>query len=63
MMRARDGSPVLARRGSLAHAGSRTVTLPKAKIAAGSYRFAVWIVGTSNPGPVTISRSGTVAAH
>jgi D-glucuronyl C5-epimerase C-terminus len=63
MMRAGDGSPVLARRGSLAHAGSRTVTLPKAKIAAGSYRFAVWIVGTSNPGPVTISRSGTVAAH
>ena len=63
MMRARDGSPVLARRGSLAHAGSRTVTLPKAKIAAGSYRFAVWIVGTSNPGPVTISRSGTVAAR
>ena len=63
MQRARDGSPVLARRGSMAHAGSRSVTLPKAPVAAGSYRFAVWIVGTSNPAPVTVSRSGVVAAH
>ncbi len=63
LQRAGDGRPVLARRGSLAHAGSATVTLPKAPVAAGSYRFAVWIVAESNPGPVAIERSAVVAAR
>ncbi len=61
-MRASDGAPVLARRGAIAHAGSATVTLPKAPVAAGSYRFAVWIVGTANPGPVSVARSSAVEA-
>ena len=62
MQRAGDGTPVLARRGALAHAGATTVRLPKATIADGSYRFAVWIVAQSNPGPVTVARSAVVAA-
>ena len=62
MQRAADGTPVLARRGALAHAGATTVRLPKAAIARGSYRFAVWIVAQSNPGPVTVARSTVVAA-
>jgi hypothetical protein len=57
-----NGIPVLARRGSIGGAGARTVTLPKAKIAAGSYRFSVWVVGAANPGPVTIDRSDVVSA-
>ncbi len=62
MQRAGDGTPVLARRGALAHAGATTVRLPKAVIAKGSYRFAVWTVAESNPGPVTVTRSRVVAA-
>jgi hypothetical protein len=62
MQRASDGRPVLAARGSFAHAGTRSVTLPKAPFPAGSYKFAVWIVAASDPGPVTIERSGAVAA-
>jgi hypothetical protein len=63
MQRAGDGIPVLAWRGSLDHAGSHTVTLPKQKFAAGSYRFAVWIVGKSDPGPVSVLRSDAVQAR
>jgi hypothetical protein len=62
MQRAGDGRPVLARRGSMAGAGAHTVTLPKSKVAAGSYRFTVWIVAKSNPGPVSVSRIGVVRA-
>ncbi|HWE83026.1 MAG TPA: D-glucuronyl C5-epimerase family protein [Gaiellaceae bacterium] len=62
MQRAGDGTPVLARRGTIAHAGAATVHLPKSPIKAGSYRFSVWIVGQANPGPVTITRSDAVAA-
>jgi hypothetical protein len=57
-----NGIPVLARRGSISGAGALTVTLPKAKIAAGSYRFSVWVVGAANPGPVTVDRSDAVSA-
>jgi hypothetical protein len=57
-----DGVPVLARRGSIGGAGARTVTLPKGKLAAGSYRFSVWVVGAANPGPVTVERSDVVSA-
>jgi hypothetical protein len=62
LQRARDGAPVLARRGEIPRAGARTVTLPKAP-AAGSYRFAVWIVAQANPGPVSIDRSPVVSAR
>jgi hypothetical protein len=62
LQRAGDGVPVLARRGSLSGAGARTVTLPKGRIAAGSYRFSVWMVGQANPGPVSVERSEAVAA-
>jgi len=62
MQRAADGVPVLARRGAIPRAGARTVTLPKAPIAAGSYRFSIWVVGQANPGPVTVERSDTVIA-
>ena len=61
MQRATDGVPVLARRGWLRRAGGRTVTLPKAPIASGSYRFAVWVVAASNPGPVAVNRSDVIA--
>jgi hypothetical protein len=62
LQRSVDGVPVLARRGSIGGAGARTVTLPKRKIAAGSYRFSVWVVGAANPGPVTVARSDAVTA-
>jgi hypothetical protein len=62
LQRADDGAPVLARRGAIAHAGSRTVTLPKARIKAGDYRLAVWTVAASDPGPVTVDRSPVVSA-
>ena len=62
MQRAADGVPVLARRGAIPRAGARTVTLPRAGVAAGSYRFSVWVVGQANPGPVTVERSDIVAA-
>jgi hypothetical protein len=63
MERAGDGRPVLARRGSMDGAGTRTVTLPRAKIAAGGYRFTVWIVARSNPGPGSVSHSRVVNAR
>ncbi len=59
--RAGDGAPVLARRGAIARAGARTVTLPKGTLAAGRYRFTVWIVG-QNPGPITVDQSSVVSA-
>jgi hypothetical protein len=62
LQRSADGVPVLARRGSIGAAGARTVTLPKAKIAPGGYRFSVWVVGAANPGPVTIARSDVISA-
>ena len=62
MERAGDGTPVLARRGAIPRAGAATVRLPKAPIAPGSYRFAVWIVAATDPGPVTIERSAEVEA-
>jgi hypothetical protein len=62
LQRSADGVPVLARRGSMAGAGALEVTLPKAKLAAGSYRFSVWVVGAANPGPVTVERSDVVSA-
>jgi hypothetical protein len=61
LQRSADGVPVLARRGSISGAGALTVTLPKAKIAAGRYRFSVWVVGAANPGPVTVERSDVVS--
>ena len=62
LQRAADGMPILARRGSIPHAGGRTVTLPKAPVAKGSYRFAVWVVAQADPGPVAVNRSEPVAA-
>jgi hypothetical protein len=62
MLRRSDGEPVLATRGAFAHPGSAWVTLPNAPYAAGTYRFAVWVVAASNPGPITVERSGAVAA-
>jgi hypothetical protein len=62
LQRAADGVPVLAGRGSMPRAGARTVTLPKALLAAGSYRFSVWVVGAANPGPVSVARSDAVTA-
>ena len=62
LQRAGDGTPILARRGSIPHAGGRTVTLPKAPVAKGSYRFAVWVVAQADPGPVAVNRSEAVAA-
>ena len=62
LQRADDGAPILATRGELSHAGARTVTLPNGTVAAGSYRFSVWIVGQANPGPVTVARSPVVSA-
>jgi hypothetical protein len=46
----------------LAHAGARTVTLPKSPFPAGSYLFSVWIVAAANPGTLTVERSGAVSA-
>jgi hypothetical protein len=62
MQRAGDGAPVLARRGLIPAAGAATVHLPKAPVTKGSYRFSVWVVAQSNPGPVTVDRSPVVAA-
>ena len=62
MQRASDGRPVLATRGSFSHSGTRTVTLPSVPFATGGYRFTVWVVAASNPGPVTVERSGIVTA-
>jgi hypothetical protein len=62
MLRSSDGQPVLATRGAFAHPGAAWVTLPKAPYPAGAYRFAVWLVAASNPGPITVERSGVVAA-
>ena len=61
MQKAGNGTPVLARRGELAKAGARR-SAAEGPIAKGSYRFAVWIVAASNPGPVSVARSGVVAA-
>ena len=47
------GRPVVAARGSLAGgAAPSTVTLPPAKLAAGSYRVDVRLVNQVNPAPV-----------
>jgi hypothetical protein len=62
LQRASSGVPILAKRGSIPRAGARTVTLPKAPIAAGSYLFTVWAVAQADPGPVAVDRSGTIAA-
>ena len=62
MQRASDGTPVLARRGAIAKAGTATVKLPDAPFPAGSYRFSVWIVAQDNPGPVTIEKSQVITA-
>jgi hypothetical protein len=62
LQRAADGTPLLATRGVLTHAGGRTVTLPKAP-PTGSYRLAVWTVSQANPGPVSIDRSPVVSAR
>jgi hypothetical protein len=53
---------VLARRGTIAQAGSTTVTLPSSPFAAGDYRFSVWIVAQNNPGPVSVAQSAVVSA-
>jgi hypothetical protein len=63
MQRAGDGTPVLAKRGAIAHAGTATVRLPNVPVAAGSYRFGVWIVAQANPGPVSVMRSQVVEAR
>jgi hypothetical protein len=62
LQRASSGVPVLAKRGSIPRAGARTVTLPKVPIPAGSYRFAVWVVGAADPGPVVVDRSEVIPA-
>ncbi|HWB23583.1 MAG TPA: D-glucuronyl C5-epimerase family protein, partial [Gaiellaceae bacterium] len=62
MQRAGDAVPVLARRGAIARAGAKTVTLPDAPFPAGDYRFSVWIVAQSNPGTVAVERSQVVTA-
>jgi hypothetical protein len=51
-----DGRPVVARRGQIKGGPSSeltTVTLPKAKLAAGAYKVDVRLVAQVNPGPVT----------
>jgi len=62
LQRASDGAPVLARRGAAGAGGPITVMLPRVPIAPGSYRFAVWLVSQSDPGPVTVDRSAVVSA-
>jgi hypothetical protein len=50
-----DGRPVVARRGQINGGPSSPltrVTLPQAKLAAGSYRLDVRVVARVNPGPV-----------
>jgi D-glucuronyl C5-epimerase-like protein len=49
-----DGLPVVARRGALrGGAAAATITLPKAKLAPGSYTFGVQLVAQANPGSIT----------
>jgi hypothetical protein len=49
-----DGVPVLARRGALrGGTAAATITLPKAKLAPGSYTFGVQLVAQANPGAIT----------
>jgi hypothetical protein len=61
--RARDGKPVLARRGSLrGGAPAATVRLPHVAFAAGSYRLTVRVVNQTNPGPIAVQSSPVLAA-
>src|SRR5581483_10258478 len=48
-----DGKPVVARRGAVAGGRTTSVTLPKAKLAGGTYRVDVRLVARVNPGAVT----------
>lgn len=58
-----DGRPVSARRGALTGgAAPATVTLPKVKLAAGSYTIDVRLTPQVNPGTVTQLTSGPLAA-
>ena len=63
LQRARDGAPVLAKRGAMPGVGARTVSLPKAPFPAGGYRISIWIVGAANPGPVSVERSSVLSAR
>ena len=62
LQRAGDGAPVLARRGELPRAGARTVTLPKAP-ARRQLPLRRLDRRPANPGPVSVARSGVVAAR
>jgi hypothetical protein len=54
-----DGRPILARRGGLdGGAAAQTITLPKRKLPAGSYRLDVRLVSQVDPGAVKRVRSG-----
>jgi hypothetical protein len=50
-----DGIPVVAKRGALTGGGAaKLIALPKAQLAAGSYRIAVRLVTQTNPGPIAV---------
>ncbi len=50
-----DGVPVVAKRGALTGGGApKLIALPKAQLAAGSYRIAVRLVTQTNPGPIAV---------
>jgi hypothetical protein len=60
-----DGRPVVAHRGQIAGGPSgrlTKVTLPRAKLAAGTYRVDVRIVARVNPGPVARYLSSPLTA-
>jgi hypothetical protein len=58
-----DGSPVAARRGALSGgAAAAQITLPKAKLASGSYTLGVQLVAQANPGAITKLESPPLAA-
>jgi hypothetical protein len=58
-LRAPDGTPVVAARGSLqGGAAAQTVTLPKTSLARPSYTVEVQVVNAVNPGPITKLSSG-----
>jgi hypothetical protein len=49
-----DGVPIAAHRGALrGGTAASKITLPKAKLAAGSYTFGVQLVAQANPGAIT----------
>ncbi len=62
LQRGSDGAPVLATRGALGPGAHAAVTLPRRRIAAGSYRFAVWLVPEDEPDSLQVVRSPLLSA-